>query len=164
MRQRTAVVAILAGLGALGITATALATPQDGGFTGTRISTGHFDEIDIKSLESLPYQVRLKTKGQTDVHVTQNTVPPGGHSGWHTHPGPSLVTVVQGKATFYDADDPTCTPHVVEAPNGTIDIGDGHVHLLRNEGDEVLITVAVQFLPAGADRRIDAPDPGNCDF
>ena len=163
MRQRTAAVAVVAGVVAFGITATAVATPPSG-FSGTTISVGRFDEIDVKTKEQLPHQVKIKTQGESDVYVVQNTVQSGGHSGWHTHPGPSLITVVQGTATLYDADDPTCTPHVVEAGDGTIDVGDGHVHLLKNEGDEVLISVAVQFLPAGAPRRIDAPDPGNCDL
>ena len=45
-----------------------------------------------------------------------------------------------------------------------IDPGDGHVHLLRNEGTTNLVTVTVHILPAGAPRRIDAPAPGNCAF
>jgi len=56
--------------------------------------------------------VKLKTKSDSDVYVVRNTVVPGGQSGWHYHPGPSLITVVQGTATFYDGDDPTCTPRV----------------------------------------------------
>jgi quercetin dioxygenase-like cupin family protein len=96
------------------------------------------------------------------VYIVENTVKPGGSSGWHTHPGPSLITVKSGIATFYDSDDPTCTPHVVPAGTGVIDPGDGHVHLLRNEGSVDLVTVTVQILPAGAARRIDAPNPGNC--
>jgi hypothetical protein len=53
---------------------------------------------------------------------------------------------------------------VYPAGTGVIDPGDGHVHLLRNEGSANLVTVTVQILPAGAPRRIDAPAPGNCGF
>jgi mannose-6-phosphate isomerase-like protein (cupin superfamily) len=53
---------------------------------------------------------------------------------------------------------------VVPAGTGVIDPGDGHVHLLRNEGSVDLVTVTVQILPADAARRIDAPSPGNCPF
>jgi hypothetical protein len=53
---------------------------------------------------------------------------------------------------------------VYEVGTGFIDSGDGHLHLLRNEGSTDAVTVAVQILPAGADRRIDAPSPGNCSF
>jgi hypothetical protein len=47
---------------------------------------------------------------------------------------------------------------------GFVDPGDGHLHLLRNETTAPAETVAVQILPNGAPRRIDAPDPGNCPF
>jgi mannose-6-phosphate isomerase-like protein (cupin superfamily) len=75
-----------------------------------------------------------------------------------------LITVKEGTATFYDSDDPTCSPHVVQSGTGVIDPGDGHVHLLRNEGSVNLVTITVQIVPAGAPRRIDAPSPGNCGF
>jgi hypothetical protein len=34
--------------------------------------------------------------------------------------------------------------------------------VIRNEGTEEARTIVVQLIPAGAPRRIDAPDPGNC--
>jgi hypothetical protein len=57
----------------------------------------------------------------SDFHVLQNTIVPGGTFGWHSHPGPSLVIVKSGTATFYHADDPTCTPHVVPTGSGFVD-------------------------------------------
>ena len=96
--------------------------------------------------------------------MVTSTIAPGGHTGWHTHAGPSLITVQAGTATAYEGDDPTCTPRVYAAGSGFIDQGDGHAHILRNEGDVELVTVAVQILPAGAERRIDTPDPGTCPF
>ena len=45
---------------------------------------------------------------------------------------------------------------------GFVDPGDGHIHILRNEGAIPAETVAVQLLPHGAGRRIDVPDPENC--
>jgi quercetin dioxygenase-like cupin family protein len=148
-------------LGIISSSGTALATPASG--QSTSFTLGHFDEIDVKS-HTFDHQVRIKTKGLSDVYFVTNTFVPGGHSGWHTHPGPSLITVKSGTVTAYDGDDPTCTPLVYTAGSGFIDPGDGHVHLLRNEGSVDAVTVVVQFLPPGADRRIDAPNPGNCPF
>ena len=91
-------------------------------------------------------------------------VVPGGTSGWHTHPGPSIVVVKSGTATLYDGDDPTCTPQVYEAGSVFLDRGGGHTHLLRNENSVNLETVAFQIVPAGSTRRIDAPSPGFCGF
>ena len=81
--------------------------------------------------------------------------------------GPSFVIVTQGSVTAYDGDDPACTPHVYTAGtanNAFIDAGGGHVHIIRNETGAVAQTIAVQLIPAGATRRQDAPDPGNCSF
>ena len=147
----------------LAVAAVAFATSSSG-FSTEQLSVGRFDEIDVKTNESHPHRVKVQTKGDSDVYVVRNTVQPGGHSGWHFHPGPSLITVKEGTATFYDGDDPTCTGHDYTAGTGVIDdaADPTHVHLLRNNGDVPLVTVTVQIVPAGAQRRIDAPDPGNC--
>jgi hypothetical protein len=48
--------------------------------------------------------------------------------------------------------------------NAFIDPGGGHVHIIRDESGAVAKTVEVQYIPAGATRRQDAPAPGNCPF
>jgi hypothetical protein len=143
-----------------------LATPPSG-FTSTTLARAQLGELDVHA-HTVPadWQAWIKTKGLSDLYVQSNVFAPGGSSGWHTHPGPSLVTVTQGMVTAYDGDDPSCTPHVYSATgtNSFVDIGGGAVHLLRNEGTEEARTVVVQLIPAGSTRRIDAPDPGNCNF
>jgi quercetin dioxygenase-like cupin family protein len=138
-----------------------LATPPIG-VTTTPIATGRFDEIDTK-VKTGDWKAEIRTKGASDFHVLQNTIIPGGTFGWHSHPGPSLVIVKAGTATFYHADDPTCTPHVVPTGSGFVDSG-GMVHVVRNEGNVDLVTIVASLVPAGAARRIDQPDPGNCPF
>ena len=109
-------------------------------------------------------KVKIIAKEPSDVYVVTNTVASGGYSGWHTHPGPSVVLVKTGTATVYDGDDPTCTPVRYPAGTGFIDAGGGHVHMVRNEGKEQLVTEAFQIIPAGDSRRIDAANPGYCTF
>jgi quercetin dioxygenase-like cupin family protein len=106
----------------------------------------------------------LKTiiKGDSDVYIVKNTFPSGANTGWHTHPGPSLVTVTAGTITAYEADAPNCTPTVYHAGDSFTDLGCGDVHLLRNEGPVCAVTIAVQLIPAGQPRRIDAAQPANC--
>jgi len=140
----------------------ALATPNVG-FASSMIGPTTFGDIDIK-LHTDSLKIKMQTQGFSDVYVVTNTVAVGGHSGWHTHSGPSLVSVKSGTATYYEGDDPKCTPHVILQGEGFVDSGDGHVHLIRNEGAEVLELVAFQMIPEGAVRRIDAPRPGNCPF
>jgi quercetin dioxygenase-like cupin family protein len=141
----------------------ALATPQSG-LASTQVAMGRFGKINVRTHNFPPHKVKIKTKGDSDVYVIRNTFEPGGTTGWHTHPGPSLITVTNGEITAYEGDDPTCTPRTYRAGAGFVDPGDGHVHLLRNQTGEPAETVAVQILPKGAMRRIDAPDPGNCPF
>jgi quercetin dioxygenase-like cupin family protein len=140
---------------------TVLATPPIG-VTTVPIAMGHFDPIDSK-VKTGDWKAEIRTKGASDLHVLQNTIVPGGTFGWHSHPGPSLVIVKAGTATFYHGDDPTCTPHVVPTGSGFVDQGDA-VHVVRNEGTVDLVTIVVSLVPAGAGRRIDEDDPGNCPF
>jgi quercetin dioxygenase-like cupin family protein len=96
--------------------------------------------------------------------VQRNTWQPRGSTGWHSHPGRSLIIVTLGTVTDYEGDDPKCTPHVYSKGMGFIDQGGVHAHIVRNESDTEAETIAVQFIPAGAIRRIDMPNPGNCRF
>jgi len=136
------------------------------GFTATTLASAQFGELDAKvhTVPANTWQAMLKTKGLSDLYVQSNVWTPGGTTGWHTHPGPSLIIVTAGSVTAYEGDDPSCTPHVFEKGTGFVDPGDGHVHVLRNEGAVEARTIAVQLIPTGATRRIDAPAPGNCPF
>lgn len=147
----------------------ALATPPSG-VTTEPIAKGRFGDIYVKARTDVDpdtrtdfWQALINTKGSSDLEVLKNTIAPGGSFGWHSHPGPSLVIVKSGTATFYFANDPTCTPHVVTAGSGFVDSG-GDVHVVRNEGTVDLVTVVASLIPAGATRRIDEPNPGNCPF
>lgn len=148
----------------------ALATPPSKVVT-TTFGVGRFNDIDSTTKTDINpgaatdfWQARISTKGASDLYVLQNTIAPGGTFGWHSHPGPSLVIVKSGTATFYMADDPTCTPSVVSADstNNTF-LDNGHdTHVVRNEGSVDLVTVVVSLVPAGFGRRIDEPAPANC--
>ena len=142
--------------------APAQATPASG-FTAVQQWKGDYGALDVKGEKTGHWDLKLTTKDDTDVHVVRNSIAIGGQSGWHTHPGPSLITVTVGEITAYDSDDPLCSPKVYRAGEGFVDSGD-HAHLLRNESGAPAETVAVQFLADGATRRIDAPAPTNCSF
>jgi hypothetical protein len=132
------------------------------------LGVARFDGIDAQAKTDVDpgharenWKARITTKGATDVHMIQNTIAPGGTFGWHSHPGPSLVIVKTGTATFYDADDPACAPHVVATGSGFVDNGQD-THVVRNEGTVDLVTEVVSLVPAGFARRIDEPAPANC--
>jgi quercetin dioxygenase-like cupin family protein len=109
-------------------------------------------------------QLKLDVRDDLDVVTQTITIAPGGHTGWHSHPGPVFVTITAGAMTFYDGDDPACTPVVYSTGDAFIDEGMGHVHIARNEGATDLVLYATYLLPVGAPLRTDQPAPGNCAF
>ena len=147
-------------LAACGLTAVAIgiawATPGAG--ISTTIISGPtvLGEVHLNS-DSEINDVKIKTKGLSDVYVVKNTIAPGGHTGWHSHPGPSIISVVSGQATEYRSDDPHGIVHA--ANTAFVDEGGDHAHIIVNEGTADLVLVAFQVLPLGAPRRIDLPAP-----
>ena len=166
MRSKWISVLVLGALGAAAYGGIATATTPSG-VTTTVFGVGRFDDVRATTKTDIDpgprkdfWKSRIDTKGASDVYVLQNTIAPGGTFGWHSHPGPSLVIVKSGTATFYHGD-PGCPKEVVPAGVGFVD--NGHdLHVVRNEGTDDLVTVVVSLVPAGFARRIDEPAPANC--
>lgn len=108
------------------------------------------------------WSARLRTTGVSDFYVVDNKFNPGDSTGWHQHPGPSLIFVVNGTVTNYESGDPTCAPHTYSKGSLFVDSGGKDVHMLRNESSAAAETIAVQFLPTGSTRKTPAPEPPNC--
>src|SRR6185436_7006802 len=98
-----------------------------------------------------------------DTAYQQLTIPPGGYTGWHTHPGPTFVAVAQGEGTLYHG--------MSGCPSFKYAVGAGfmqpptEVHNMRNEGSTPLVLWAFYALPPGttnAGIRIDQPQPAEC--
>jgi hypothetical protein len=150
-----------------------LATGQTGSVTTTILGKSLFDGIAVnaKTIPADTWKAELKTRGQSDVYVVDNKLAPVdpktgivSSTGWHKHPGPSLILVIAGTVTNYTGDDPSCTGHAYNAGQGFIDSGTD-VHILRNEGNVQAETIAVQLLPRDAPRKIDVtPGPDRCPF
>lgn len=143
-------------------TAPVLATPASG-FSTEQLAKGTYDAMHLTADKAGKWDLSLKTKDDSDVYVVRNTISPGGQSGWHTHPGPSLITVTAGQITVYESDG-LCQPAVYGVGDGAIDLGSGHRHNIKNEGAANAVTVVVQIIPKDAGRRIDASEPNNCSF
>lgn len=109
------------------------------------------------------WHVEVKAHRELDLAVQQIVFQPGSQSGWHSHPGPVFIQVVSGTMTFYESDDPSCTPIVRTAGQGFLDVGE-HAHIARNETGTPATNVVTYLAPPGAALRIDQPAPGNCPF
>ena len=107
----------------------------------------------------------LMTCGATacDTAYQQLTIAPGGHTGWHTHPGPTFVAVAQGEGTLYHAMS-GCPATKYAAGSGFMQ-PPTEVHNMRNEGSAPLVLWAFYTLPPGTSNaaiRIDQPKPAEC--
>ena len=64
------------------------------------------------------------------VVVAKVTWQPEGTSGWHTHPGPVIVSVAEGELELVNERD--CVPRTYTAGEAFIDPGQGNVHIASN--------------------------------
>ena len=161
MRNRYSL-AVLAGVIAVAAFAgVTLATPAVG-VTNTPIASGNLPAT-FAAVKTGAWKLDLRTKGDSDVIVTESRLTPGASFGWHSHPGPSLVVVKSGTLSFYRADDPTCTPEIHPAGDVLIDPGNV-VHVGRNEGSVDLVVITTRLIPDGATARIDEAASTYCNF
>ena len=129
--------------------ATALASPSSGTITPVIIATG-----------SMPTGMGLAVHPGTNTIVGQYTFGPHSSTGWHSHPGKTLVVVQSGTFTVYHDNCHAMTygpgSSFVELPSS--------VHVGRNETDSNVQLGVVYFdVPIGGSPRIDQPQPEGCD-
>jgi quercetin dioxygenase-like cupin family protein len=146
---RKALALIMLGAVATVAAGVALATPGEG-ITVTPVARGTL---------APHFKIKLRDSSKPgDVAVQQVILTPGGHSGWHAHPGPALVLVKSGEVTFTQADD--CSSTTYTAGQVAVEsAGDGH--RARNTGaTNAEIWVTFLDVPVGSSARIEVDDPG----
>lgn len=155
MTRGLAVVCCIGGL--VTVVPNTLASPPSG-VTPTVLARGTYDAFKVRPDAKGSVDFGAKAGAPLDIVVRQHDYAPGSTTGWHTHPGPVFITVTKGQVTFYEVDDPNCTPHVVSAGQGYEDTG--HGHLGRNETGEPAQDVSVIIAPVGGAFRGELPAPG----
>jgi quercetin dioxygenase-like cupin family protein len=162
LRRTTLVLIVLAGL-LVGAVGTAVGT----GSNGVSAETARGELVDRPLDVSWEFEngskaeVELKTKGRIEVAVQRIVATPGATFGWHTHPGPTLVTVLSGTLTLYHAEH--CTVGIDYAAGESFSNLPDEIHLARNESDVNLVIYASYFVPVRTPAvalRIDQPSPG----
>jgi quercetin dioxygenase-like cupin family protein len=142
---------------AFGGTALRFAWATDGGGVGSTLIAGPvlLDEIDIKDVNDTHEKVKIRTKGLWTSRIVHFHIAPGGHTGWHSHPGPVFVMIKAGTMTLEQSDGSSAV-----YPPGTGFTEDPYrVHIARNEGDVDLEFDAFILIPLGAPVRIDEDAP-----
>jgi quercetin dioxygenase-like cupin family protein len=107
-------------------------------------------------------EVELRTKGPVEVAYQRITIAPGGSLGWHSHPGPTVVTVFRGTLSFYHAEH--CTQEIEYGTGTSFSNLPDEIHLARNEGTEDVVVFASYYVPLQippVPLRIDQPSPGD---
>jgi hypothetical protein len=134
------------------------------GVTPTVLARGTYKPFKVKTDNDSPIDFDARAKSHVDIVVRQHDYAVGGSTGWHSHPGPVFITVTRGQLTFYEVDDPTCTPKIVNAGEGYVDTGHGHIG--RNETGAPAQDISVILAPVGQPFRTDLPPQANpaCGF
>src|SRR5215217_2859424 len=131
----------------------ALATPpKDATVTPlTRATLGNFeaksDGIEVESEQR-----------SADIALSKVVLEPGGSTGWHHHPGVTLVSVTSGTVAEYDV---KCEKTVVPAGEGFIEERN-ESHVVRNESNVDAVLYATFIVPTSTPPeglRIDVPQP-----
>lgn len=157
MKRLTALVTGAAAAVTLAASATAAATP----------AVGLKSELLVRSvagefrLADRDMRFSLRAGEPTDIALVRATLDPGGKTGWHTHPGQSMVLVEKGVMTTQEAHHRKCVTETVPAGQG-FEHPEGP-HNFINDGPEQLVFYVAYFVPAGATPLlIDAPAPHAC--
>lgn len=144
-RRAAVVVVVLVGLTALTATSIALgfATSQ-----GVLADSNAVNEVNFNT-----DLIKLRTKGAIRVRLVHTVRPDATVFGWHTHPGPAIVTVVRGGFWITQGG---CSPTFVNAGQAYIEEPDVAVQAVT-VGETEWVTALL--LPIGADPAPPTSDP-----
>jgi quercetin dioxygenase-like cupin family protein len=147
-------IAVLAALiVSTGVASIALATPPSG-----VKPVVHVDGAALPSGVKVNADgVKFKTKRPVAVSVLTLTIKPGGTTGWHSHPGLAIISVVKGIGKLYAAD---CSAKTYDAGEAFVEAGNDPQTLFRNETSRPVVLTVSFVAPRKAAVIRDEPDPG----
>jgi quercetin dioxygenase-like cupin family protein len=150
MRKKKVLGLSLIAMATLMAVGAAVATPGSG-VTAVPLASAQIDQ-----------SVRLHQGEGKKTVVADFTITPDGTTGWHSHPGKTLVLVTAGEFTLYRNRDGECKTRTYGPGDGFVE-PPASVHVGVNEGNTNVKLVAV-FFRVGDDgvTRIDKADPGVC--
>jgi hypothetical protein len=113
-----------------------------------------------------PPDFMIHSRNEKDVAMTKITISEGGHSGWHTHPGLTIVIVTEGKVKltrFTEKDGCIAQEFGPGLPQqGFFEVAN-EVHIAENvgTGDAVLQAIRLNF-PVGEPITDSSPEDPGC--
>jgi quercetin dioxygenase-like cupin family protein len=151
MKRLSMLAAALALVVAAAVAATVVLA-ADGGLSGVHVTPLSAGTLHTK-VKASSAGIKIRTLGPRMVLLTEITVDPGGTFGWHSHPGPVLVTVNKGTLTVYRAHGSDCVKSSFGPGDAFVEPG-GDVHLGRNEGSEPTVLNAIFLAPTGTNEFV----------
>ena len=154
------VLAVAAILGVMAMTVSVgpvLATPGSG-FTRTVQGSATLEPFRVHADD-----FEIQSKNTTDIVMAKFTVDVGGDTGWHTHPGPMLITIAKGQFKLINfTEEDGCTEQVFGAGEGFVG-SPNMVHIGRSVGEEPVVGY-VTFLnvPVGGATLDPSPEDPGC--
>lgn len=100
------------------------------------------------------WTAKLLTSGPANFQVVDVTLLPQGRTGWHSHPGILLISLVSGSLEWYDSQ---CIKHVYNAGDSWTE--NTEIHDVRNIGAANAHFTVTYVIANGQPRRIDQPQP-----
>jgi quercetin dioxygenase-like cupin family protein len=125
--------------------------------TSPILATGNQD-ADIESraeFEPSEFKAFLKTEGPSTILIQDAAYSPGGHNGWHSHPGVIAVTLITGSIDWFDGD---CKMTTYKAGDSWVE--GSQTHYFRLTGATGIHLMATYIIAKGSTPRIDQPAPG----
>lgn len=153
-------------IGAASSASATLATPGSG-IAVSNIANGRFGTLTVNTDgdKTGKWGMLLKTLDDSDIGADRVIVQPQGYGGWHAHPAPNFLIVVQGTIEWRDSQ--TCDYRTLNAGDTLIEPA-YRAHDARNPaplGGAVAEIISVRIKPTavvGPGFRIDEPVPNNC--
>jgi quercetin dioxygenase-like cupin family protein len=141
-----------------GLTAAALATPTLNLMAPILALGATARAANAHGVAQLPngdyFNAAVTTDGPANFIVQDVVYGPGGHTGWHSHPGILLITVIEGSIEWYDS---LCNRHVYNTGDSFTE-GSQH-HYYRTLGNANSRTIVTYVIGKGLPRRVDDPEP-----
>lgn len=156
--KRGIVVAVVAAFAGGGIAFAGHVMEVDPATVPTGFLAAHNEIADVP----ISALARASASGGADVFVQHVRLGPNSATGWHTHPGPALVSVVRGSLSYEDARANECQRLVYVAGTGFVDRGFGHVHRAVAGSDGVDFYVTYVLPPGSETHVIPASAPAEC--
>jgi hypothetical protein len=132
------------------------------GVVGAVLSQASLTDVSIDiDWENFEYQIDGRRGRKVYMTMQSVTFAAGGHTGWHTHAGPTVALITSGTLTVYrERDLRDCDGRVFDAGSAFMDGPDFGKHIARNETADTTVVHLLHNLPtATTPFRIDVPAP-----